>query len=69
MTDISDQILEMLRSIKHEVLETQIKIAELELHLKKQDREAMEILAASRRLLISLEALDDGEEDIGPIQN
>lgn len=70
MTEAEKQIIDLLRGVRHEVLEVQVKIAELELHLKRQDREAMEILAASRRLMMSIEAIDDGldPEDVGDLQ-
>ena len=56
---------ELLRRILTEVLDLKVRVEGLELHLKRQDKEGMEILAASRRLLTAVEAIDDGRDDEG----
>lgn len=62
MTDAEKQIIDLLRGIRYEVLDLKVSISALELHLKRQDKEAMEILAASRRLMMTIDAIDDGED-------
>lgn len=54
---------ELLRQILTEVRDLKLQVERLELHLKRQDKEAMEILAASRRLMIAVEAIETGDED------
>lgn len=69
MTEAEKQIIDLLRGIRTEVLDLKVSVAGIEAHLRRQDKEAMEILAASRRLMMTIEAIDDGEEDDGPVQN
>ena len=58
---------DQFRELKGLILDVAMRVEKVEAHLKRQDREAMEILAASRRLMISLDAIDNGEEDLGPV--
>jgi hypothetical protein len=69
MTEAEKQIIDLLRGIRTEVLDLKVRIQGLEAHLRRQDKEAMEILAASRRLMMTIEAIDNGEDDDGPLQN
>ena len=69
MTEAEKQSIDLLRGIRTEVLDLKVRVEGLELHLRRQDKEAMEILAASRRLMMSIEAIEDGEDNLGPVQN
>lgn len=68
MTEAEKQIIDLLRVLRTEVLDLKVSVSALELHLRRQDKEAMEIIAASRRLMMTIEAIDDGEDD-EPLQN
>lgn len=63
MTEAEKQIIDLLRGIRYEVLDLKVRVHELEMHLTRQDEEASEVLAASRRLLMTIEAIDNGEDE------
>lgn len=60
---------DQFRELKALILDVAMRIEAVEAHLTRQDREAMEILASSRRLMLTLEAIDEGEDDADPLQN
>ncbi|MBB4063681.1 hypothetical protein [Gellertiella hungarica] len=57
------------RELKRLILDVAQQVEEVKQHLKRQDKESMEILAASRRLMFAIEAIDDGEEVSDTLQN
>lgn len=69
MTDRTTEIIDLLRGIRQDVANLAVRVEYIELHLKRQDKEAMEVIAATRRLTMTLEAIDNDEEDFGPLQN
>lgn len=69
MTDRTAEIIDLLRGIRQDVANLALRVEHIELHLKKQDKEAMEVIAATRRLTMTLDAIDNDEEDFGPLQN
>ena len=69
MTDRAPEIIDLLRDIRKDVANLALRVEHIELHLKKQDKEAMEVIAATRRLTMTLDAIDNDEEDVGPLQN
>lgn len=73
---------ELLHQIYNAVLENRVRISRLELHLNRQDREMAEMLAACRRLMLTIQEIDrleaiaaaeeddeDEDEAPDPLQN
>lgn len=73
---------ELLHRIYNAVLENRVRISQLELHLNRQDREMAEMLAACRRLMLTIQEIDrleaiaaaeeddeDEDEAPDPLQN
>lgn len=63
MTEAEKQIIDLLRNVRTEVLDLKVRIHALEMHLKRQDEDNAEMLAASRRLMMTIEAIDEDDED------
>lgn len=61
MTEAEKLIIDLLRGIRTEVLDVKVRLYELEKHLQRQDGQAAEVLEASRRLMASIEAIDDAD--------
>lgn len=62
------QIIDLLHSIRYEVMDLKVRIASMEMHLKQQDQQALEVLAAARRVNFSLATAIDlvGEDELEP---
>lgn len=68
------EIIDLLRTIKYEVLDLKVRVHAIEKHLDRQDRDTLEVVAASRRLMMTIEAVDEyrsqpDEDDVTPVQN
>jgi len=58
------ELAELIRGLRTEIMDVKLRVHELELHLRRQDKAGEEILAASRRLLVTIEAIDDETEHL-----
>lgn len=59
MTEAEKQIIDLLRGIRTEVLDLKVRLYEIEKHLQRQDVQTTEAIEASRRLMATIEAIDE----------
>ncbi len=65
MTEAEKQIIDLLRGIRTEVLDLKVRLYEIEKHLQRQDAQTSEAIEASRRLMATIEAIEeDADADI-----
>lgn len=68
MSEREKEIIDLLRGIRQDVADLSVKVEAIELHLKRQDKESLEVLASARRLTLALEIIDE-EDGLKPLQN